>query len=96
MRPSARKVLGRAIVSYNELNTLVVEIEATLNDRPLTYASSELDSITPISPSMLLCGHRIVGVPTNVDETEIYDESYNPATTVNRRHVYLCSVLSRF
>ena len=36
-KQSLRKVLGRAFVTLLVLQTIVVEIEATLNDRSLTY-----------------------------------------------------------
>ena len=32
-----RKLIGRALLTFDEMATLVVEIEATLNNRPLTY-----------------------------------------------------------
>lgn len=39
---SLKKVLGRARISLVVLQTLVVEVEAILNDRPLTHVSSDL------------------------------------------------------
>ena len=42
-----KKTLGRTHVSLIVLETLVVEIEAVLNDRPLTYVSSEFDEMDP-------------------------------------------------
>ena len=35
-----RKVLGRSFITLEELQTLLVEIKAVLNDRPLTYRKS--------------------------------------------------------
>ena len=32
-----KKAVGRASLSYNEMRTNLIEIEATLNNRPLTY-----------------------------------------------------------
>ena len=53
VKRSLRKVLGTARVSYEELQTLLTEIESRVNSRPLTSVSSEdveeplsVDSIT--------------------------------------------------
>ena len=54
-----RKVLGRASLSYDELLTLVIEVEAVLNSRPLSYVSTE-DLDEPLTPSHLLVGYRIL------------------------------------
>ena len=37
-----KKTLGRSLVTLNELNTLVVEVEAVINDRPITYVPSDV------------------------------------------------------
>jgi hypothetical protein len=38
-----KKTLGRALISFDELSTVITEIETALNDRPLTYVSSDLN-----------------------------------------------------
>ena len=37
MKMTLKKVLGRTFVSLTSLQTIVIEIEAVLNDRPITY-----------------------------------------------------------
>ena len=46
-----KKVLGNARLSHDELHTILVETEGTLNARPLTYVGSELEGeiLTPVS-----------------------------------------------
>ena len=54
-----KKVLGRTHVNLSSLQTIVVEIEAVLNDRPLTYVSSDIED------DDLLYGRRITSaIPT--------------------------------
>ena len=50
-----------------------MEIDALLNERPLTYTSCDISDPEPISPSQLLQGRRIVTLPnpmTQDDEPE--------------------------
>jgi len=41
MKSALKKVLGRRHISLNTLETVIAEIEAALNDRPLTFVPSE-------------------------------------------------------
>jgi len=73
-KTTLRKILGRAFVTLQVLQTLVVEIEAVLNDRPLTYVSPDLSDPEPFTPSHLLCGRRITSLPHKViDDDPTYD-----------------------
>ena len=49
-KTALKKVLGRRFVNLTTLETLVVEIEAILNDRPLTYVPSEMGGIQTPRP----------------------------------------------
>jgi len=72
-----KKVLGRAFVSLSTLQTITAEIEAHLNNRPLTYVSSEIDDPEPLTPAHLLYGRRIITLPhVQVEEDEIDDPDY--------------------
>ena len=57
-----KKVIGHSRLSYDDLLTLVVEIEGTLNSRPLTFMAAD-DLEEPLTPSHLLTGHRVLGLP---------------------------------
>ena len=68
-----RKVLGDALLTYVELLTIVKEIEAQVNDRPLIQASE--DSFEVITPSMLCLGRRITPWPDYFADTELKQDS---------------------
>ncbi|XP_063436301.1 uncharacterized protein LOC134717737 [Mytilus trossulus] len=60
---SLKKVLGRAHVNNETLRTVLTEIEATLNDRPVTYISTDIRDPEPLTPSHLIHGRRITTLP---------------------------------
>ena len=57
-----KKSVGRASLTYDELSTLVTEIKAVLNSRPLTYVSTD-NLEEPLTPSHLLLGYRVLSLP---------------------------------
>ena len=52
------------------LETLATEIEALLNDRPLTYISTDVQDAEPLTPAHLLYGRKIIPLPYEHDELE--------------------------
>ena len=61
---SLRKVLGKAQLSYEELETVLKEVEEVLNSRPLTYVYSDITE-EPLTPSHLVTGRRLSTLPNN-------------------------------
>jgi len=57
-------------VTTEELQTVLVGVEATLNARPLTFVSSE-DFEEPLTPFHLMCGRHLCFVPDQGEETDI-------------------------
>ena len=89
-KTTLKKVLGRASVSLITLQTLVVEIETILNDRPLTHVSSDVIDEEPLSPGHLLYGR--------VEQDEISDPDYNQHgnTEIQRNSKRLALLIQHF
>lgn len=61
-----RKYIGRTTLSYDELNTLLIEVESVINSRPLTYVEDDTDGINyTLCPSHLINGQRVMNTPNN-------------------------------
>ena len=61
-----KKSVGRSLLTFGELRTLVVEIEATLNNRPLTYIYDDEEGLSyPPSPADLIYGRQIATMPNH-------------------------------
>ena len=92
-----RKMIGRASFTRDELLTAVVEIEAVINSRPLSYVSA-MDVEEPLTPSHLLVGRRILSLPDYLGHRcEPSDEDFEvSASQLTKRMKHLASVLNHF
>ena len=61
-----RKAVDKRRLTFEELNTVLIEIEAVLNSRPLTY-TYENDVETPVTPSHLFYGDRVLDTEDHVE-----------------------------
>ena len=87
------KVLGNARLTQDELTTVLVEVEATLNSRPLTYQHEEFDSQV-LTPSHLLVGRRISPLSNYVSDDLDFEDDNN--ISLSKRFFYLTKKLSHF
>ncbi|XP_035220347.1 uncharacterized protein LOC118193377 [Stegodyphus dumicola] len=55
------RVLGQAAVNYEELLTVICDVEAVINCRPLTYVSNDSEDLLPLTPSMFLQDIKVSG-----------------------------------
>jgi len=81
-RPHSRRCLGgHSYISLSTLQTIIVDIEAVLNDHPLMYISSDLNDPEPLCPSHLLYGRRIIALPyPYASKEDISNSDYIPYT----------------
>ena len=85
-KQTVKKTLGRPFITLPQLETIVVEIEAMLNDRPLTYVSSDILDPEPLTSSHLLYGRRIQSTPHPLDDPEeIEDPTYANADGMRKQ-----------
>jgi len=60
VKRTLKKSIGRSNVNYDQLGTLLVEIEGIINSRSLTYLSDDQDGISgSLCPSHLINGRRL-------------------------------------
>ena len=64
-----RKVLGNARLSFDELLTVMSEVEATLNSRPLTY-DYDIPGEEVLTPAHLMYGRRLTTLPGSQEVEE--------------------------
>jgi len=92
-----KKVLGKSRITLTVLETLVVEVEAILNDRPLTHISPDIDDLEPLTLAHLLHGHRIVSLPRETtDKQELDDPTFGNLDDINRRSQLQAFLLNQF
>ena len=70
------KVLHNKLVSVDELRTLLVEIEARVNNRPLTYLQEDINEPEALSPNHLLQGRSIEPIPSIISQNKLRDPDF--------------------
>ena len=90
-----KKVLGRSYLTLEELQTVCSEVEATMNDRPLTHVFCEPHESEAITPSNLLYGRRIVTLPYGEPlDTQEFPKS--DSVRVERRYKFVNHTIEQF
>ena len=88
VKVSLKKCLGKAFVTHEEMSTLIAEVEAVINDRPLAYIGEDIRDNDPVTPSQLLLGYRVTGLPA-IEKRHLKDLEEIPSAST-----YLLKVLS--
>lgn len=56
-------MVGEAHLSYEDFATVLVQVEAILNSRPICPLSSSPDQLNPLTPAHFLVGRSLVSLP---------------------------------
>ena len=67
-----KRVLYKKTLNWDELVTVLLEVEQCVNNRPLTYVESEYPDIQPLTPNHLLRGTQVQIMPSIIQE-DIHD-----------------------
>ena len=70
-KKSLKGALGRKLLSFEQLRTILTEVEAVVNTRPITFVYSDSDSFQVLRPSDFLAPHRDNGPP-------LFEENMEP------------------
>ncbi len=80
-------------MTLQEIYALTVEIEASIDARPLTYTPSEHGEPLPLTQAMLLHGRPITDLPhVQVEQVEITNPDYESHSRLNGRSRYMDSL----
>ena len=94
VKRSLKKSIGKGTLNYEELNTILVEVEAIINSRPLTYVLDDQGGISDtLSPSHLIYGRWITVMP-NSQHFEV-TSTYQLLTKRAKHHKYLLTQFTR-
>nr|XP_026492511.1 uncharacterized protein LOC113398129 [Vanessa tameamea]XP_026492512.1 uncharacterized protein LOC113398130 [Vanessa tameamea] len=58
-----KRVIGDTTLTYEELSTVLTQIEACLNSRPLCQLSDNSDDVLPLTPGHFLIGEPLITIP---------------------------------
>ena len=83
--------MGKTRLNYEELSTIITEIEDIINTRPLTYLYDD-DDITAITPSHLVIGQNLL---ENMKNSNI-DDFDMKKSECTRRYKYLNTTIEHF
>lgn len=84
VKSALRKVLGKTSLSAEELTTLLTEVEAVINSRPLTYTYTSAEEPSPICPAHFLIGTSLLSIPGPGNEDDSYINQVTRETTISK------------
>ncbi len=71
VKDALKSTLLKKLVGFDELRTILTEVEATVNSRPLTYIDEDPENLFIITPGKFLIGVVDLGFSPNLKSKEI-------------------------
>ncbi|XP_045541882.1 uncharacterized protein LOC123723347 [Papilio machaon] len=68
MKHHLKRTIGEATLTFEELTTLLCQIESCLNSRPLCKMDESIESMQALTPSHFLIGREAVGIPDPIEQ----------------------------
>ncbi|XP_028408802.1 uncharacterized protein LOC114531378 [Dendronephthya gigantea] len=76
-----RKVLRKSFLTYTEMMTILTDIEAIINSRPLTYIGDNINDGVVLTPALLVLNRNLGEIPEH--------SSQNLKVSLSQRYRYL-------
>lgn len=70
-----KRAIGNSKLTYEELSTLLTQIEACLNSRPLTPLSSDPADLSALTPGHFLTGDALLAPPDESQKEDLENTS---------------------
>ena len=90
IKEALKKCIGKARLTYEELETVLVEIEAVINSRPLTYLYEDSQE-EALTPSHLVVGRRLLN-----GKPEISNVVEQSSEKLTNRFTYLQAIIDHY
>ena len=78
------KTLGKTHLTFEQLDTVVMDIERYLNNRPLTYVESELSEDRVLTPNIVMWGQNSHTFDEDLEEVGKFEKRLS----LVRQHVW--------
>ena len=87
VKRAMRKTIQKNLLTVIQLQTILKEVEATINARPLVYKGDDLESNITLTPRHFLSLNPYSGIPTT--DNDQYDLDYSPYESSSIRLISL-------
>jgi hypothetical protein len=95
MKSALSKFVGKAMLTFAELEGTLLDVEGFMNNRPLVYLGEELEG-RAVTPSILLRGEPVTCLEENVRSrrnaaTEVFKALSTAATKTLDQRIFTCT-----
>ncbi|XP_059217632.1 uncharacterized protein LOC131994772 [Stomoxys calcitrans] len=68
MKYHLKRIIGETKMTYEEMSTLLAQIEAVLNSRPICSMNEDVEVLEVLTPGRFLIGRPLIEVPESINE----------------------------